>query len=426
MAKQTINNGTVAGDGTGEVLFNAFEKVNDNFNEVYLTNVVHINSPDDFPAAVGGVRELVPVVGDKITYIISAKIIDMGSDRFTITGGEVQIKGEHRTASAIGSTTTDALFTAVDSFLILEYFVVSCSSGKVVDFSAPALGQVSFGTTNLIVLDCDTIFDISNSFATTFRELVVFNATTNGILFTGTINSQLGISNTLGTSWGGTFIDLGTTTFDLISIGSGNRFISPAATTILSGAVSSGNLNAGGRGLVSGNIFNGAGTALSGIDVDDLQYTFKDNVFADDTTKNTQVVAGDYLSASTTTTIGAIGVYVAVGGVNWVSDDAHRFTTSTSGLLTYIGLETVDVNITATSTVEKVGGGSDVICSKIAINGIVSDKTIACTQSTAPTGIVSIGLFELATGDTVQLFVGNEGSTANIEVSTANIIVSQR
>jgi hypothetical protein len=35
MSQQIINNGTTAGDGTGENLFNAFEKVNDNFTETY-------------------------------------------------------------------------------------------------------------------------------------------------------------------------------------------------------------------------------------------------------------------------------------------------------------------------------------------------------------------------------------------------------
>lgn len=35
MAKQVINRGTVAGDGTGENLFQAFTKVNANFDELY-------------------------------------------------------------------------------------------------------------------------------------------------------------------------------------------------------------------------------------------------------------------------------------------------------------------------------------------------------------------------------------------------------
>lgn len=40
MAKQTVNIGTVANDGTGDQLRNAFDKLNDNFNEVYGNNFV--------------------------------------------------------------------------------------------------------------------------------------------------------------------------------------------------------------------------------------------------------------------------------------------------------------------------------------------------------------------------------------------------
>ena len=36
MTKQVIDNGTVAGDGTGENLFDAFAKVNENFTELYV------------------------------------------------------------------------------------------------------------------------------------------------------------------------------------------------------------------------------------------------------------------------------------------------------------------------------------------------------------------------------------------------------
>lgn len=35
MAQQVINNGTTAGDGTGEILFSAFDKTNDNFTDIY-------------------------------------------------------------------------------------------------------------------------------------------------------------------------------------------------------------------------------------------------------------------------------------------------------------------------------------------------------------------------------------------------------
>lgn len=40
MAKQTVNLGTTANDGTGDPLRTAFDKLNDNFDEVYGTNFV--------------------------------------------------------------------------------------------------------------------------------------------------------------------------------------------------------------------------------------------------------------------------------------------------------------------------------------------------------------------------------------------------
>jgi hypothetical protein len=44
MAQQTINIGTVANDGTGDPLRTAFDKVNDNFTELYADDAGDVNS----------------------------------------------------------------------------------------------------------------------------------------------------------------------------------------------------------------------------------------------------------------------------------------------------------------------------------------------------------------------------------------------
>ena len=424
MAKQTIGIGAAPNDGNGDPLRDAFDKTNDNFNELYLTNVVHINSASDFPAAVGGVREL--GTGTSVTYLLAATDIDMGSDRFTVTDCNVVIRGTHRTESMITTTNATTMFTSVDSAFFCEFVGFDCVNAKVIDFSVPVETGKSLVLDNTIIRDCDTIATIDGAFTTSFRTSTVITTQTGGVTWTGTDNNQINISNFLGIDWTGTLLDLGTATFDIINISGGNRFISPVGTTILSGAAASANLTATGRGIVDNNLFNGSGTSLSGIDTEDLKWDFKNNIFVDNSTKNTEVVAGDFLTASETVTIGSIGVYVAVGGTNWSSDISKRFTTSTAGLLTYIGLETIDIVVSAISTVSKVGGGSDQICTKIAINGTVSDKTIGCTENATPTGLASAGLFEIETGDTIQLFVGNEDSTANIIVDYSNVIVSKR
>lgn len=389
-----------------------------------LTNIVHVNSASDFPAAVGGVRELSIGSGIGVTYLIAAKNIDMGSDRFTVTNSSVVIQGTHRTASTITSTTSGNLFTVVDSSFFPEFIVVDCVNAKVVDYSTTVPSFNSFTCQNLIVLNCDTIFDIDGAFTTSLRTMTVVEAQTGGILWTGTGNGQINISNFLGISWAGTLLDLGTATFDIITVATANRFISPSGTIILSGLAANGNLTATGRGIVEGNLFNGLGTAVDGIDTQDTKWSFNDNIFVDNNTANSLTATDSFLTASTTATIGSIGVYVAIGGVNWGNTLTSRFTVGTDGLVTYIGLRSIIIAAFATATVEKVGGGSDLICTKIAINGTVFDKTIGCTDSSSPSQITSIGYFAIETGDTIQLFVGNEGSTSNIIVSNSTLAIN--
>ena len=42
MTKQTINIGTVANDGTGDPLRTAFDKTNDNFDEMYQSQWIDV------------------------------------------------------------------------------------------------------------------------------------------------------------------------------------------------------------------------------------------------------------------------------------------------------------------------------------------------------------------------------------------------
>ena len=269
MAKQVIDIGTIDNDGTGDNLKAGATKINDNFDEVYLTNVVHINTAADFPAAVGGVREL--GTGASVTYIIAATDIDMGSDRFTITDCNVVIRGAHRTASMITTTNATTMFTCVDSAFFTELVGFDCVNAKVIDFSVPVETGKSLVLDNTIIRDCDTIATIDGAFTTSFRTSTVITTQTGGVTWTGTDNNQINISNFLGIDWTGTLLDLGTATFDIVNIGGGNRFISPIGTTIINGAAASANLTATGRGIVDNNLFNGSGTALSGIDTEDLK-----------------------------------------------------------------------------------------------------------------------------------------------------------
>lgn len=64
MARQPINHGTVAGDGTGETLFSAFQKVNANETELYslvaFTAITNLSGDKACAAAGASLREAAP------------------------------------------------------------------------------------------------------------------------------------------------------------------------------------------------------------------------------------------------------------------------------------------------------------------------------------------------------------------------------
>ena len=290
----------------GEVVFNTDTGENEYWNgsiwkgegdgvESQLDNVVYVNSAADFPAAVGGVRELSIGSGVPVTYLIAATNIDIGSDRFTITDSDVVIRGTHRTGSQITTTNATTMFTSVNSNFFAEFVGFTCASAKWLDFSVPDLSLKNFANKNTIIYDCTSVATIDGAFTSSLRTFTVINASVSGLLWTG-IHSQINISQMLGVAWAGNLLDLGTATFEIINILVGSRFLSPVGTTILSGLTNSGNLVTGGRAIVDGNLFNGLGTPLNGIDTEDLQWDFKGNIFADNSTHNTEVVAGDYLN----------------------------------------------------------------------------------------------------------------------------------
>ena len=111
MARQIINNGTIAGDGTGETLFTAFDKTNDNFVELYkvagwasyaqsIATAQTITSTDSklvidgggaesnssyLPLEIRGISELWDTTNNKITPISIGDGYTMRID-FEITG----------------------------------------------------------------------------------------------------------------------------------------------------------------------------------------------------------------------------------------------------------------------------------------------------------------------------------------------------
>ncbi|NDB64481.1 MAG: hypothetical protein EB168_02270 [Euryarchaeota archaeon] len=114
MAKQTINIGTAANDGTGDPLRTAFDKANDNFDEIYLSGLIDgnlniegntfksKNTNGDMVLDPNG-EGVVSVVGD---LVVSGSIRGDGSSILSIQN-DVEIIGDYTVLGNL--TVTDAI-----------------------------------------------------------------------------------------------------------------------------------------------------------------------------------------------------------------------------------------------------------------------------------------------------------------------------
>ena len=136
MARQIINNGTIAGDGTGETLFTAFDKTNDNFVELYkvagwasyaqaVATAQTITSTDSklviegtgagsnssyLPLEIRGISELWDTVNNKITPISIGDGYTMRLD-FEITAKTGNPNGLDISLDIGGGATPSNVFT---------------------------------------------------------------------------------------------------------------------------------------------------------------------------------------------------------------------------------------------------------------------------------------------------------------------------
>ena len=112
MAKQTINIGTTANDGTGDQLRSAFDKINDNFTELY----------SDDAGDVGSITATAPIARDQATGAVTISLNDAGISTAKLANDAVtHDKLENRytakaTSTDTGSQNLDA--SAATTFLL--------------------------------------------------------------------------------------------------------------------------------------------------------------------------------------------------------------------------------------------------------------------------------------------------------------------
>jgi len=126
MAKQVINIGTNANDGTGSPLRTAFDICNDNFTELYSDDAGDVNS----------ITGTAPIVRDSATGAVTISLADLG-----VTTAKLANDAVTYAKLGVEFTTSAALSTDVN-FSSAQVFTKTLSSPTTLTFSNTQIGMV--------------------------------------------------------------------------------------------------------------------------------------------------------------------------------------------------------------------------------------------------------------------------------------------
>lgn len=416
MAYQPIIIGA-ANAKAGDTLFDGATKINSNFTELYAretaNNIVVVNSEGDFPDAVAGVITL----ADNITYHIGAQIVT--PNRF-VSGSGSGVTAGNPFGPALIYTGAGTMFTGVDVNFVLGEIAVSAPAGQFFDFKSTGVAGNTFGLNIVSLLECQTIGVFDNLRSINVTNIAVFSAQ-QGFLLSGSGNwgtlsfTKIGLTSSSAAFIG---VDLGDSVQRSVEF---NDYVlnGISGSVGIKGLPNNANITPGFVASVNRCEFIPPVTAISGITEDDIRYSFLGNSGIMDST----VAANPFLSTETTVTINTAGTYEKINQGNWLATTASRVSVSTDGDVTNLLETDIKLQMTGTVTLEKVGGGADLLTARLVYNDLPENAqsfiTEVGTDNTNPTNLCLTGIFTLAPGDSTSIYVANQDGTANITVNYA-------
>lgn len=372
-----------------------------NLSRSIPSNVVLIKSVNDFPAPVAGVITL----ADNVTYQINGTVY-IGANTINF-GVSNTIFGIDKSDDKLIYTGTGSMFTSSS-----QDFTI-----KVITVAAVAPGSKIFnvsGTGTKIQIQ-DNIFGNSKSLGTfdggdilVFdKNLIAYNE--NGIEIKGVFEHLFFKDNVYEYNVAGTALTIPSGTFEVIHI-MGNYIDVGAGQTALdiNPAISME------HGLISSNLFNGAGTFLSGVSPSTLKWIFQANVGVKDSD------AYGFCRFWANTTVTSIGskypTYYKVSGTN---DGAYgeRFDYSVNNRLTYTGVKNITAKFILNGNVEATSSSENIMIAVVK-NGttIVEEVEIRTSNANQPYGMSVNGSVSMSTNDYLEIWVSNITSYANVRI----------
>jgi hypothetical protein len=408
MAFQPIVIGT-ADAKTGDNLFTGATKINSNFTELFavatLTRRVVVNTITDLPTAVGGVITLAAE-----TLYVQADDVAFSTSRLVL--------GVNTVYSGLDSLVVTASYTGTLPFFTFTNISGSVKNIRITHPNSPLFSFSDNGANVLRISDVAYAGASIGTFGGNGSSVRFTNfsgsTTSNGMLLAGNWKAFL-FQPALSSIAAGTYIDLGTATFDSISV-TETTLDYPAGAFFMSGEPNSGNMNVNGLATITKTRLTGSGTPLEQITPDDAQFTFSaNNKIRDSRSDGILYIQGNTVAS----TIASANTPVIAAGV-WTAGPVGQFTATTGGRLTYVGGKDARLPITLSVSVAPTLSTGIAMSVYIAINGtIVAGSRRQGTGSAGlPTSITAPWQHTFSTNDYVEVFVENNTNATDILLST--------
>ena len=337
MAQQTINIGSAANDGTGDPLRTAFDKINDNFTEIYGSTAEANDLLEDSSPQLGGDLD---VNGRRITTarsnedivllpngtggVIASALRIAGTtlsaddsssiniNEALIVDGTASVSGAATLSSTLAVSGASTLTTTTIDNLTIQDSNITSSSNADINITPGGTGDVVLGSLRVN----GTTLDSSDSTAINVNEALVVDGTIN-VSGASTLTGAVTASSTLGVSGVTT---LTTTNIDNLTIQDAN---------ITSASNSDINITPGGTGSVVAAGLTLKGTTISAADSSTVNINEGLNVdgtvTVQGTTNTADVATTGNVTVSGSTTTGSFNV----GDLNITTDGT--ITSDTNG-----------------------------------------------------------------------------------------------
>lgn len=392
-------------------------------NSITITNsladpttsqIVTVASLSDLPSPVSGVITL----ADDTLYNFVNSVAS--TNRFVL-GSNTLIASPSPFTIQLTYTGSGNMFTFGNGFAGIRGIGVACPNGTLFDSSA-----VTSGT---LLSDFVLLSEVKNLGTLKHGSVGLYNwftvlHTGSGFQYLATTAARLRMNNMTfreSTDATAVMLDLNGATFDALDITAFQNLDTVAGQKFLKGAAGGANMTAGQIGYVSQCTIKGDMAGLDTISVNDPGWDFYGNNKIADTDPHAVLS----LDAPATTTITVAGTPVQVNGA-FTAAAEQVYTVSAAGVATYNGRRDKFARIDLTMALEPVSGTNKNLFIQIAKNGTVIPATkIVRTASAGSTAVVSVDWgVQLADGDALSIFVGNDTDTVDVSVKQMLLRVS--